>query len=90
MPVVRVPPPYRGPTRGEAEIRVDGATVRDCLEAVEKRYPGFRAQVLDDAGQIHRFVRLFLNGEALDARRALDTRVAAEDAVEVLAAIAGG
>jgi sulfur carrier protein ThiS len=45
--------------------------------------------VLDDDGRLHRFVRLFLNGEALDAR-ALDTRIAAEDAVEVLAAIAGG
>jgi molybdopterin synthase sulfur carrier subunit len=90
MPIVRVPPPYRGPTRGEAEIEVAGATVRECLEAVEARYPGFRAQVLDDAGQLHRFVRLFVNGAALDARRALDTRVAAGDAVEVLAAIAGG
>jgi sulfur carrier protein ThiS len=90
MPVVRVPPPYRGPTQGQAEIPVAGATVRECLEAVEKRHPGFLAQVLDGDGQLHRFVRLFVNGQALEARRALDTRVGAEDAVEVLAAIAGG
>jgi len=90
MPTVRIPPPYRGPTRGEAEIQVTGSTVRECLEAVEARYPGFRAQVLDAAGGLHGFVRLFLNGEALAAGRALDTPVAAEDALEVLAAIAGG
>jgi aldehyde:ferredoxin oxidoreductase len=89
MAIVRVPPAYRGPTRGEAEIRVAGETVRACLEAVEARYPGFEAQVLDDDGRLHRFVRLFVNGEALDARD-LDTRVAAEDAVDVLAAIGGG
>lgn len=89
MPVVRVPAPYRGPTRGEAEIPATGATVRECIDDVEARYPGFRAQILDDEGRIHRFVRLFLNGELLD-RGALDARVGADDALEVLAAIAGG
>ena len=65
---------------------VTGATVRECLDAVEARYPGFRAQVLDDAGQVHRFVRLFVNGEPAG----LDQPVEGPDSVEVLAAIAGG
>jgi molybdopterin converting factor small subunit len=89
MPTVHVPPPYRGPTRGEAEIAVAGDTVRACLDAVEARYPGFRAQVLDAEGRVHRFVRLFLNGEPLGAG-ALAQPVRDGDRVEVLAAIAGG
>jgi len=86
MPTVHVPPPYRGPTGGQAEIAVEGATVRQCLEAVEARHPGFAEQVLDGAGQVHRFVRLFVNGEPAE----LDAPVKDSDRVEVLAAIAGG
>ncbi len=89
MPKVAVPPPYRGPTKGEAQIDVAGHTILECIEAVDARYPGFRAQVLDEKGRVHRFVRLFLNGEALEPT-ALERAVADGDEVGVLAAIAGG
>jgi len=89
MPVVVVPPPYRGPTAGEGEIRVDAATVRECIEAVAARFPGFRDQVLDGRGAVHRFVSLFVNGDEI-ARERLDARLAPEDRLEILAAIAGG
>ena len=49
MPTVLVPTAYRGPTQGQSEIVVAGATVRACLEAVESQYPNFIRQVLDDA-----------------------------------------
>ena len=89
MPTVSIPPPYRGPTGGEAEIRVEGTTVLECIDAVEARHPGFRAQILDDGGGLHRFVRLFRNGEPLE-RDPLATAVGASDEIQVLAAIAGG
>jgi molybdopterin synthase sulfur carrier subunit len=89
MPVVHVPPPYRGPTQGRAEIEVAGATVLECLDAVEARYPGFRELVIDPNGGVHRFVRLFVNGEQLDAD-ALSAAVKDSDQLEVLAAIGGG
>jgi len=89
MPTVLVPTAYRGPTRGEAEIDVEGSTVRASLEAVEVLFPGFLPQVLDGAGNAHRFVKLFINGEQI-ANDAVDSPVAASDRVEVLAAIAGG
>jgi molybdopterin synthase sulfur carrier subunit len=84
---VLVPTAYRGPTRGEGEIPVSGETVRACLEAVEEKFPGFLAQVLDERGAVHRFVKLFVNGEQVGS---LDAAVAADDRIEVLAAIAGG
>lgn len=89
MPLVLVPPPYRGPTSGEAEIRVDGATVRDCIDAVEARHPGFRDQVFDSRGAVHRYVTLFVNGDEI-SRESLDAKLAPDDRVEILAAIAGG
>jgi sulfur carrier protein ThiS len=89
MPVVAVPPPYRGPTGGLDRIEVDATTVRECIEAVGARFPGFLDQVLDSDGRVHRFVNLFVNGEEVD-RAAVDTEVAPGDRVEILAAIAGG
>jgi molybdopterin synthase sulfur carrier subunit len=89
MPSVRIPPPYRGPTLGAAEIDVDGGTVGAALDAVERKHPGFLAQVLDDDGNVHRFVKLFKNGEHL-VRDQLRTPLAAGDELEIIAAIAGG
>jgi sulfur carrier protein ThiS len=89
MPTVHVPPPYRGPTQGLGEIEVRGSTVLECLEAVEARHPGFRELVLDPSGGLHRFVRLFVNGEQLD-RDALGTPIRESDQLEILAAIGGG
>ena len=90
MPVVLIPTAYRAPTRGEAEVEASGATVRDCLQSVEDQYPGFLEMVVDAGGNVHRFVKLFLNEEQLDPKKALDQEVAESDRVEVLAAIAGG
>jgi molybdopterin synthase sulfur carrier subunit len=89
MPSVRIPPPYRGPTLGAAAIDVDGGTVGAALDAVERKYPGFLAQVLDDDGNVHRFVKLFKNGEQL-VRDPLRTALGAGDDLEIIAAIAGG
>ena len=89
MPKIAVPPRYRGPTGGLALIEVDADTVRSCIEAVEVEHPGFRELILDGQGDLRRFVRLFVNGEALD-RDAIDAPVKDADRVEVLAAAAGG
>jgi molybdopterin converting factor small subunit len=91
MPVVLVPTAYRGPTQGESRIEVSAPTLGACLDEVEARYPGFRDLVVDARGGIHRFVKLFLNGELLEREpEVLETPVSGSDEIEVLAAIAGG
>ena len=90
MPLVIVPAPYQGPTGGRGEIEVAGRTVRECIEAVARAHPGFREQVFDGRGRVHRFVTLFLNGDELPREAAVETPVAEQDRVEILAAIAGG
>lgn len=89
MPRVLVPPPYRGPTKGQGEIAVSGGTVRECLEDAGSQFPGLLDQVIDGGGKMHKFVNLFVNGDELD-RDDLDRAVAESDEVEILAAIAGG
>ncbi len=87
MPRVMIPPPYRGPTHGKGEIPVAGATVRDCLNAGEAECPGFGSLVFAGDGELHRFVKLFCNGEPVEQ---LDLPVGEADEIEVVAAIGGG
>ena len=72
MPSVFIPPPYRGPTRGESEVAVSASTVRECLQAVESRYPGFGELVFAADGGLPRYVKLFLNGEVLNSGDVVD------------------
>ena len=92
MPVVLVPTAYRGPTQGESRIEVSAPTLGACFDEVDTRYPGFRELVVDArSGGVHRFVKLFLNGELLErGPEVLATPVSGSDEIEVLAAIAGG
>ena len=89
MPTVIIPPPYQGPTRGLARVEVEGSTLAACLESLEKRFPGFRPQVVSEAGQVHRFVKLFVNGD-LVAGSDLGHALSERDEIEILAAVAGG
>ena len=47
----------------QRELQADGRTVGELLANIDGRYPGFRAQVMDERGQLHRFVNIYLNDE---------------------------
>jgi hypothetical protein len=62
-----------------------------CIEAIEAQHPGFRELILDSEGKVRRFVRLFVNGEALDRDAvAVDAPVTDSDLIQILASAAGG
>lgn len=92
MARVIIPIVFQGPTRGESQADVDGATIVECFDRVEERFPGLKELVIDPAsGAIHKFVKVTLNGTLLERDPAtLAQSVTAEDEIEVIAAIAGG
>jgi molybdopterin synthase sulfur carrier subunit len=90
MPHVLIPAAYRRPTQGKAEVEVAPGTVRECLERVEELHPGFLELCIDDQGRAHRFIKLFINEEPIDADTLSTLKVAEGDRLEVLAAVAGG
>jgi molybdopterin converting factor small subunit len=89
MPTIEVPSRYRVPIKGQASIRIEGHTVRECVAAVDVEYPGFQELVIDSKGKLNRFVSLCKNGDSM-ARDALDDALANEDTITILAAAAGG
>lgn len=64
--------------------------MREVLDHLERKYSGIQAKILDDSGEVRRFIFVSVNGE--DIRRAAgpETAVKAGDEVSIVPAIAGG
>jgi sulfur-carrier protein len=87
---VRVPTPLRRFTGGEGEVPADGASVRQVIEDLEKRHAGIRERLLDDKGEIRRFVNIYLNGDDVRFLESLNSKVKDGDDISIVPAIAGG
>jgi len=89
MITVRIPTPLRTLTGGNEQLEVEGATVREALEALEKKAPGIKDRLLDDKG-VRRFVNVYVGDEDVRFLDGLDTKVSAGTEISIVPAIAGG
>ncbi len=90
---VRIPTILRAYTGGASGVSVQtfsGATVSDVISAVEADHPGVRARVLDETGQIRRFVNLYVDEEDVRFADGLATPVPAGATLSIIPAVAGG
>ena len=87
---IRIPTPLRKFTAGNSEVEVEGGTVREIFDHVENSHGGLKEKIFDDAGEIRRFINVFVNGEDVRHAEGLDTPVKDGDEVSVVPAIAGG
>ncbi len=90
MPTVRIPTPLRRHTNGESEVTVDGATLRQVVDGLEAAHPGIGARLLDDDGNLRRFVNVFVRDEDVRFLDGLDTELGDGDVVSIVPAVAGG
>lgn len=91
MPVtVRVPTTLRTLTAGAAEVSVEGSTVGEALEALEAAHPGFRSRLMDDDGNLRRFVNVFVADDDVRFLAGLATPVPDGETVAIIPAVAGG
>jgi len=87
---VRVPPVFRTMTSGQSQVAVEGSTVSDVLEALEAAHPGFKAKLLDDDGQLVRYVNLFVDDDDIRFMEGLGTPVPDGGTLSIMQAVAGG
>lgn len=87
---VKIPSPLRGLTGGQAEVPVEAATVDEALKQVSVEFSGFGDKVLDDAGQVRRFINIYVNEDNIKDRDDLGTAIQAGDTISILPSIAGG
>jgi molybdopterin converting factor small subunit len=87
---VVIPTPLRKFTSGAESVEVEAGTIKQVLDTLDARYPGFRASVCDESGTLRRFINIYLDGE--DVRFLENLATPAQDGAEVaiVPAISGG
>lgn len=87
---VRIPTILRPYTGGSSEVEASGATLAEVIEDLEGNYAGIRARILDDNGELRRFVNVYVGNE--DVRFLDDLATPTPDGVQisVIPAVAGG
>ena len=87
---VRVPTTLRSLTSGESEVDVEGGTVANVLDNLEGAHPGFKERILDDVGQLRRFVNVFVSDDDVRFVDGLSTTVPDGETLSIVPAVAGG
>ena len=87
---VRVPAQLRTLTGGAGEVEVEGTSVGEVLKALDAAHPGFGDRLFDGAGELRRFVNVFLADEDVRFLQGLATPVAEGATVSIVPAVAGG
>jgi molybdopterin converting factor small subunit len=90
MATIRIPPVLRPSVGGEREVSAGGTTVGEVLQSLAEAHPETRGQLFDDAGELNRYVNVYLNDEDVRVLDGLDTAVGEADGIVILPAMAGG
>ena len=91
MPVtVRIPTPLRKLTQEQDVVDASGATLAAVVVDLEASYPGLQDRLIDETGEIRRFVNVFVNGEDVRFLDGLGTAIGEGDEVSIVPAVAGG
>jgi molybdopterin synthase sulfur carrier subunit len=92
MPTITVifPPIVRERTNQQAQVSSEGATIREIIEHLERRFPGIRFHLCYETGELRPYVNIFLEQANIRYLQGLDTPVTAGACIRVLPSVAGG
>jgi len=88
--IVRIPTPLRKLTNEQDVVAGDGETLMECIDGLERQYPGLKDRLLDETGELRRFVNIYVNGEDVRFQDGVNTRLQGGDEVSIVPAVAGG
>jgi len=87
---VRIPTILRTYTGGDSEVTAQGADLAAVLTDLEANHPGIRARILDDSGEIRRFVNVYVGNEDVRFLDGLATATPDGTQLSIIPAVAGG
>jgi molybdopterin converting factor small subunit len=87
---VRVPSLLRTFTSGESAVTAAGATLAEVLDDLEASYAGIKGRILDDNGELRRFVNVYVGNDDVRFLDNLETPTPDGVQISVIPAVAGG
>ena len=88
--IVRIPTPLQNLTNGEKEVNIASGQLKQIIETLEKDYPGIKERIVDDEGELRRFVNIYIDEEDVRFLKGMDTKVSEGSEVSIIPAVAGG
>lgn len=88
--LVRIPTPLRAMTKGAADVQAAADTVAELIEDLERQFPGFRERLVEEGGELRRFINIYVNQEDIRFLQGAKTALKTGDEVSIVPAIAGG
>jgi molybdopterin synthase sulfur carrier subunit len=90
MPSVRIPTPLRKLTNELEVVQAAGANIGEVINSLDQAFPGLKERIVDEAGNVRRFVNIFVNDEDIRFLDEKATIVKEQDEISIVPAIAGG
>ena len=87
---VRIPTPLRKLTDNQESIEVESNTIGGAIDELEGKFPGIKERLVDEEGEIRRFVNVNVNEEVIRFLENQDTPLKEGDDISIIPAIAGG
>ncbi len=87
---VRIPTPLRSLTQDQELVSANGATVAEIIDDLQAKFPGIKARLCSENGELHRFLNLYLNNEDIRFKQGTQTALTDGDEISIIPAIAGG
>jgi molybdopterin synthase sulfur carrier subunit len=87
---VRIPTILRTYTGGESEVTAEGGKLSEVLDDLDAKYTGIKGRILDDTGELRRFVNVYVGNEDVRFLENLDTATPDGTQISVIPAVAGG
>lgn len=90
MPQIQIPASFRSSTEGHSAIALDGDNVAALLAGLVGRFPKLQSSLFNQAGELHSYVNLFVDGQSIRDLQLLETPVMNHQTLLILAALSGG
>ena len=87
---VRIPTPLRKLTNSEELVEVNAGTVGEVIAELQSRFPGIQERLVDEKGEVRRFVNVYVNEEDIRFLKNQQTPLKDGDEISIIPAIAGG
>jgi molybdopterin synthase sulfur carrier subunit len=87
---VKIPTQLRQLAGGAQELEVEAGTIRELLGKINDGHPELVERVIDEDGEIRRFVNVYVEDEDVRFLEGLDTPLQDRQVVSILPAVAGG
>jgi molybdopterin synthase sulfur carrier subunit len=81
---IRIPTPLRKLTNNEEVVEVE------AILELQTRFPGIKERLMDDNGEVRRFVNVYVNEEDIRFLQNQQTPLKEGDEISIIPAIAGG